>query len=202
MNAFGMLIRPSSRFAFLHRHCCRQGHARPRPAWRLGDRRDGAVLRGVAVFCARLGNVDAHGCCRHRLQRRPCAQSGAAVGADNILDARRRDPDASGRGAREAPGGILRRHRGVREAGGIEGVAYMRSALTRKSAAFLSIDDERIAKGASPQRQSCLDGTGNAMATAARCHCVTFGTDGSSQTFAHEVSTLSGNSGGIQRRIP
>src|SRR6478736_9138645 len=80
--------------------------------------------------------------------------------------------------------------------------ARMRSALARKSAAFLSIDDERIAKGASPQRQSCLDGTGNAMATASGCHCVTFGTDGSNQTFAQEVSTMSGNSGGIQRRNP
>jgi hypothetical protein len=41
-----------------------------------------------------------------------------------MLGVRRRDLDVSRSGAPKAPGVILRRHRGIREAGGIEGVAY------------------------------------------------------------------------------
>jgi hypothetical protein len=46
-----------------------------------------------------------------------------------MLGVCRRDPDLSGSSAREAPGGILRRHRSVRETGGIEGAAYQTGGL-------------------------------------------------------------------------
>ena len=81
--------------------------------------------------------------------------------------------------------------------------ARMRSALARNSAAFLSIDDERIAKAPSPTAtEGCLDGTRNAMAALSLQIRNIRNRPALQNVFCHEVSTSSGNSEGIQRRHP